>query len=286
MKAVAQRIEIIDERLAEAATAREFLLALFEHRKKTTRGVSLAWVVKRAGIASRGYLSDVMRGRRVLHPKYETPLLEALGAGDGVKELASALLAHERAEKPAERRRLAEAVFEARATLKMEVANKPLPEKPPNIFTFELASTFQLLGPRFTRKDLERRFPKDRHAEIAEALVYMERIGHLKKSVACVYQTPKSLLVYPVHLDPEFSEQCLRYAMGQSARHVRRWVGRRDEAHFQAMIIPAERAAMQRHLPKIRKLLGQINALIKSETPDCLVRVGFNAFPLSEPAPE
>lgn len=54
---------------------------LYESRRESgRRGIgSLTWLCRRAGMASKGYLSDVMSGRRRLNQRYAEPLAEALG---------------------------------------------------------------------------------------------------------------------------------------------------------------------------------------------------------------
>lgn len=67
-------------------------------RQASSRGIgSLTWLCRRAGMASKGYLGDVMSGRRRLHPRYAEPLAEALGLSGSLIEIFKTLVELEHA---------------------------------------------------------------------------------------------------------------------------------------------------------------------------------------------
>mgnify|MGYP000967579439 CR=1 FL=1 len=84
--------------LLDAKDAHGAILSLYRFGKASNAKWSLAYIAKKANISSTGYLSDVLKGKRILHPKYQDSIGLALGLNPGEAEYLSTLIALEHIE--------------------------------------------------------------------------------------------------------------------------------------------------------------------------------------------
>ena len=103
--------------LSTAETFADAFRTLYEQQKAREPKRSLAFLAKKIGIRSTGYLSDVMRGRRRLSHKLLPALSSALELNAGEARVLGLLAALDHARQPRQHRLLDTELSDARAQL-------------------------------------------------------------------------------------------------------------------------------------------------------------------------
>ncbi|MCX6123476.1 MAG: hypothetical protein NTV34_01805, partial [Proteobacteria bacterium] len=75
----AYREEDIAAILLDAMTAGDAIHRIYLHKKNISKNISLEGLCRQAGMPSKGYLSDVMHGKRRLNRTYRSKLAKVLG---------------------------------------------------------------------------------------------------------------------------------------------------------------------------------------------------------------
>ena len=77
----------------------QFLDRLYKAKKSKNKNVSLQFICNKTGISSTGYLSDIFKGKRVLHQKYFSNMVDFFELDRPHKKLLELLLARDKCKK-------------------------------------------------------------------------------------------------------------------------------------------------------------------------------------------
>lgn len=265
--------------LAEATDAGDAIGRAYRLRKEADSKVTLGFLCKRASIPSTGYLSDVIKGRRALHPRYREALLAALGLTSVAAEFVEMLLARDDKDQPeAERAELEQRIAGHRKLLAAVTAT--LPQKLQSMFfSFEVFCAFGLFNHRATKEQLRGYFGAARGVELEMAL-------HLLKAAALVEEDGDSLRLVSERINFIGSEdgmshlEFLRLSILDAQAKVESWYPRRTEAFFAASILSVKASTYAEALPAVRERIQLLESSLESDAADRLVRFNVQIYPL------
>lgn len=267
----------IPEILLAAPHSSDALRELYEHFKSKERGFSLQLICKRAGISSRGYLSQVIHGQRTLHDKYKDSISKAFHL-DGLSAAVLAALidldnasADEKAECEETLRLRRKALRALFTPLPFELAKNPL--------AFDLFAGIGLFPASPNIQDFSRLYGASREAQIADALALLEKHGFIECQDGC-YSVLRSVIVFSGEEGGVAREEFLASSLREAARQLPTWVSRTREAHFEAGLISVRKDAYRAFVPRLQELIVQLQSELEAADADMLVRFGVQLYPV------
>jgi len=273
----------IDAIMAEAESASAAISTLYTHNKAANPKVSLAYLCSRAGMKSKGYLSDIMKGRRTLNPRFAAPLAAALGLTGAAARAFKLLAELESGDLEAAPRRQAEERLEV-LRRSLAVGREPLPQDLAKMATvFEVYSAFGLYGNAPTMAELLRYFG-ERHQDTLSAALALLLRHKLIEFDGDRYRAIKTGLIFGAgtgfgHLD------FLRSSLRDAERNLKRWFPRRDEAYIESVILSVKRSDYLKMLPLLRERLLESRSRLDTEKANLLVRFNVQIYPVRDQTP-
>lgn len=273
-----QGSEAAQSLVAQAESAQAAIRLLYEHYKALSPKASLAFFCARAGVRSKGYLADVLSGRRKLNVKFAAGLAAAF-ALTGPAATAFKLLVELEDESLDAKARTAleERLKVLRRTLAVERA--PLPAELARMaMAFEVYSAFGLFKNAPRHADLLRYFGERHARELDAALALLERHA-LIATDGDVFRARLNAIVFGAgggfdHLD------FLRSSLRDAERQLKTWFPKRDEAYVESVILSVRRADYVKMLPLLRERMLEARTALDVEDADMLVRFNVQIYPV------
>ncbi len=243
--------------LLQSKTASDALRELLSFFREYNPNISLAYICKKTGFPSRGALSEVIKGKRRLNPKFKGAMSDVFGLDPRQKMYFDALVELSYAKDPA-------TIVEFHA--KLELARKAFQAKTLQIrdietndfFSMDLVAVFGLFGDSPTRADLVRFFGRD------SAILIDDTLGRL--ILQCVIEKRgDSFVVVDQNIfllllnDPAVLKKLIQKHLALLARHL-------EQRDFRNL---AEAACYVGYLnvkgSKLQEFHRQLDALIKAQ---------------------
>jgi transcriptional regulator with XRE-family HTH domain len=246
--------------------------------------LSLAALAKAAGLASKGYLSEVLRGKRLPKPVTAEALARALGL-TGVPLRYFGILAARAAEADASKAAALDAELAALVKA-LHVGVAPMPEASGlSGFAIEVYCAFGLFAGKPGRQDLVGYFGKSRAFDVDRALHELAR-GDFVVAHADHYTLREDTRHFAfdeskggvAHL--EF----LRHAITAAAAAAEAWFPRKADSHFEAMILSVRRADYRVALQRLKADLLAWESGVETHDADTLIRFNVQVHPLEDPS--
>jgi uncharacterized protein (TIGR02147 family) len=273
-----QSAKAIRQSLRTAKNSAEALNRLYTLHKKANAKYSLAFFCQRAGFASKGYLSEVIRGKKKINPKHAGQVASAFFL-KGIEAKYFKLLVEIDAENSAE---VLKDLKLKKQTLQKSllVVRSTMPSAFPN--PFFVLSVYSALGLQNNQADLSKLlhyFGQTKRRELQEAL-------HLLKESKLV--TEKDGIFRSLHAEVIFSENehnfshlnFLESALDRTKESLKQWYDQPDAAYIESSIISVNKETYKRLLPKIREFAAEIQSQLETDDADQLVLFNWNMFPL------
>ncbi len=263
--------------LIEAHSATEALKTLFEARKSRFARFSLGVISKKTG-ASKGYLSDVLSGRRNLNARYWDSMAEVFGLEDSAKHLFVLLLKRDTEDQPTELQNLDAEINAYRKALGMSV--QIMPKVQGLFFALEVFVAFGLFKNQPMREDLRNYYGVSRSIELDYAL-------HHLKSMHLIEERDGRFYLLKDHLNFLGSEDGLSFkdylkeSLLNALRQLDAWHERTDEAFIESTLLSVQRATLRGKLPEIRDAIHKMQADLESASADTMIHFNIQVFPTS-----
>ncbi len=265
--------------LCDATSAGSALRELYERRKAVRDSFSLAYMCRKTG-ASKGYISDVLRGRRKLNPSYWAAfvdLFQLQGASRGLFEI---LLKLERCKDVDERQQLEGEWQRLRKLARAHI--KSFPHRARGMFfALELFCAFGLFDNQPTLAQLKAYYGRARAVEVDEALRFLvgmdliafdgERYRLLQDHIGFLNHDEDDPLSY---------QNYLRQGLDRAKTNVSRWCMQRDEAIFESTFLSVKNTEFQAAIAKIRQTMHEMQADLESSKADQLLLFNVQIFPV------
>ncbi len=265
--------------LADLERAHEALALLIRRGKAHSPKQTLGFLAKKAGIPSTGYLSDVMSGRRQLHPKYRDALLDALVVTGTVRSFVTVLL---QLEDLAEGDHADELVKEREAIRKvLRQQSRQFPERLAGMFfAFEVFAAFGLSGQKATRNQLRDFFGVGRGIEIERALGLLLQSGLIEREGDTFRIVSDQF--YFIGKDGLSHIDYLTMALREAEEKVSAWYERPDQSFFVSSILSVKDGAYRAKLPEIKAAMKRVESDLETGDADRLIRVNVQIYPLEK----
>lgn len=276
------QLDFINSILLKSKSSADMIRKIFEHARKENPKTSLAKIAQLSGIASRGYLSEVCSGKKVLHSRYVNKLAQALNLSTlQTKFLLTQVLKERGGIKVNEGHLDAEL---AKLKKALQVSSNELPDDfAENLKVLEIFCAFGLFGNRPSHEDLISYFGHRHRVKIEDAIEKLQMAGfirevglHLELAEGTDYffNQPGSTRKYV---------RILKCALKDSQTKLPIWFERREEALFDSTVISTTTDIYNEALNKFRSYLSEAKADMESQKADILVRLNVQIYPLHEP---
>ncbi len=280
--------------IVESTNVAQLLEQLLAQLRNTRKNFSLSDLCKRSGLASKGYISEIMRGKRLPSPETAQALAKGLGLKGVAVTYVVALAERDAAKSEAERARLDENLAKLRKAIEVKVA--PLTVEHHLFgFSIEVFCAFGLFQGRPARSDLIQYFGRDRALEIDRALSGLEKAGFIEKELhaeaenSCrsdpSYNLINSANHYVFREDSKEKRhlEILRQAIEASSQVAHLWFPRKVDSHFEATILSVDHSFYRSALQKFKADLLAWEASLETSQADSLVRINLQIHPLGAP---
>lgn len=272
--------KVVKKILLEAGTASAAIKAFYEYYKLLNPKLSLAWFCGRAGIKSKGYLADVISGRRVLNQKYAEPLAAAFGLKGHAARAFKIMVEIESGELDTEGLvKAEERLVTLRRSLDVDRGD-PLPTELARMaMAFEVYCSFGLYGNAPEKADLVRYFGERHAAELDAALALLARHELIEEHEGR-FRATKNAVVFGAsgacfdHID------YLRSSLRDAERALKAWFPKRDEAYIESVILSVRKEDYLRMLPLLRERILETRSRLDTEDADMLVRFNVQVYPV------
>lgn len=267
--------------LAQANRFGEALGTLIAHDKAKGRKISLLWLAKRIGVKSKGYLADVIGGRRTLNLAYLDDVVDVFKLKSIEASLVRLLAIRDADGKD-------NVELDARITLlkkTLETESRDAAAFFSDLpFAFMAFAAFGLYNNLPSLADLTAYFGERKRERLEQALAYLEQQG-LVALEQDRYAIKSTNVVFKDSADGGSHLTFFRDAMKDAAKNVGLWYGRPQDALFDATIISVNYAAYQKALKDFFDRLNEAKAKMETGDADALIRCNVQIYPIRDPGP-
>ena len=264
----------------------EALDRVYKAIKLKKNNLTLANLCKKSGISSKGYLSDVLKGKRFLNMKYLDGLTTALEIKGINFEYFKILLERDLTKDPSAKTLWSTKLEELKKAYRIVKTSEPVPQDTA-LIEFELFCAFGLFKGTPSRKQLLQYFGKDRAFEIDEALHHLEAKGWIEKISNPKNSTNENqwgLVVNQIAFSDDKGnmshEDFLRQAIISAAENVSQWHGKKAEAHFESFIISVKEETYKEILADLKDQLLSWHSKLETTQADQLIRFNVQIYPI------
>jgi uncharacterized protein (TIGR02147 family) len=261
----------------DAETVSAMARSLYEVLKAKHPKLSLASLAEKSGLRSKGYLSDVINGRRPLALARAPGLAKALGLTGLSLNYFVGRVELENAKSDRERNKINEKLSAILKAMDVEVRSMPASLQAHGM-VFECFCAIGLFGANCRRSDLIKYFGRDRAFELDAALDQLEEMGAIKREADQIHLGSKHISF----VDGSEKERVAFVRAGLEDAQIKldRWFGQRSEAHFETVVISVQRMQYQKFLNKMRAEIEAWQGELESEQADQIIRMNVQIYPL------
>lgn len=250
-------------------------------RRRADRRRSIAWICRESGIPSKGYLGDVMAGRRRLMSKYAESLGSTLGLRGLDVEIFVALVALEDNPPRSAKLRLQARLNRYRklADVKLVASRMPLPP-----MSYEVLSAFRLFGMYPSKADLLRYFGVRRRSDLDGALQALRVAGIIRLRSDRRWRLVEEKVPQRVVPSPGDLVGFLGGSIEDARRKLGLWHADQDSSYFGSVLVSVRRADFGAFLDEMRDTMLSWQARLESEQADDIVRINIQSYPVGHPS--
>ena len=270
--------KIINALMLESPDSSGILARLHRLQKGRSSKWPMQPVCRKLGIPSTGYFSDVIKGKRSLHPKYLSGISKAFGL-DKLQQDYLSLMVNRDHSRDDETRKKMQAELKQIATV-LQVQYIPIPAQLSDelLWHFLVFSAFSLFESAPTRTQLEQYFGLERRADLESSLAKLQAMG-LIEITGDSTMLVKSRIIFGEAEDGfshiEFTEKSIQ----EAAQKARFWYQKPDQSAFLSTIITVQKAAYEAALPTLKSRILNILVDLDSSNGDQLVKFNMQLFP-------
>jgi uncharacterized protein (TIGR02147 family) len=261
-----------------ASSGVEAIQKLIQLAKSFDAKVSLSYLCRRLGLSSKGFLSDVMNGKRSLGEKHWSDFADLFKLDTSIREILFLLLRLDN-EKDADQKRL----LTEEISFKRKAANyseKILSNKLRGMFfAFDVFCAFGLFKNEPTKDELRRYFGTARGVELEVALNILLTLDLIEKIENGRYRIRNYNIRFSDSEDGLSHLDFLKESIEDARRSVEKWKEKRDESIFSSYIISVKQEHYRKVVDKLRRDLLEIQSGLESAEADLLVRFNIQVYP-------
>lgn len=271
--------------LLSATNSSEALLQIYQLRKLKQSTLSLAKLCQLTGIKSKGYLSEVFAGKKLIGLDYFSRLASALNLVGIENECLRLLVEMDQTVDEKSKRTLKKKLAGLRKSLVL-LESTDSQEKPFKLFEFEVYCAFGLFQGRPSRHDLLGFFGRERFQEIDRTLQSLKERSWIEPAETegaegpLRWQLVRDQVLFANDKQNTNHREFLRQAISDAADNLEAWYGKREQAHFESFIISVKSEDYNRELQAFRERLLVLCSQLETTEGDQLVKINLQAYPL------
>ena len=268
--------------LAGAKTSQQAIRNLYDLWKRTHPRFSLTILCKRANISSKGYLSDVMSGKRTLNMKYRNSITEAFQLERENAHYLKTMIALDAAKTPAKKAQLTRKLSIAKKTINVQFLS--MSHQYAGIFqALEVFCAFGLFQGKPTKAELKRFLSDFSATQLNESLALLMSMKLIEPGSKDDFKSlTEHFLLGEAAADFSHAE-FIRLALAHAADNVAVWFPQKNRSYFVSSIVSVQMAHFEQVLEGLKSKMLLVQAELESSDADSLVRFNVQIYPTRSP---
>lgn len=271
---ITQSVQVLDQlkiSLAACQSSSEIIAAAFSHQKASNpTKYSLAWVCQKSKIPSRGYLSAVINGKRIINLKYRDSICKGLRLNGTFADFLKTYIDFDHA-RPEVKPFLGLRLAELRKHLLTDL--KPMPRNVPQHFlTHLVAGAFSVTGRRATIHELQKILLEFNLPSIEVALENLILWGLVSKEGDDFVYSPRPSLVHVGELDDRSQLNLFRESMEYAQKKLEGpWFEIQENTIVLVDVFAVKKEIYLQSIERLRKVIANFKDEFKAGEGDTLV---------------
>lgn len=256
----------------------EAIKALYLSHKAARPKFSLEYICRKAGISSKGYLSDVIKGRRTIHPKYIKGILRAFSLSELEAEYLKLLIQRDHENDTKTLQKMDARLKELEREAKTRKLSLPQSFVHP-FFTLEVFCAFGLFNGEPTLNDLVEYFGSASKAKVKLSLDNLEHMGSIRLADNNQYVLLERQFLFDNSEDGYGHYAHLEESIDQAKANVRHFFPKNDVSFFESTTASVSMEDFIKAIPKIKRSFRKSITELETENGDELVRFNIQIYP-------
>lgn len=270
--------KLINHLLIEAGDSSGALANLNRLKKSFHDHWSMQFVCKKVGIPSTGYFSDVLKGKRTLHPKYIAGICKAYGLSKVQSSYFETLVSIDQDAANPRLSKLKARLSELTEQMQMEVIAIPKQLSEGLLWHILVLSSFSLFPEAPTQEDLARYFGRSMAIPLQRSLHKLEEIGLVQKT-GDRYSLPNTRIIFSESEDGFSHLEFLEKSILHAASQVKHWFPTVNQSLFLSTIVTVNKKDFEAMIPEINSRIYAMLGEMNRTQGDQLVEFNLQVFP-------
>ncbi len=264
--------------LSAAETSGEALVNLLNLYKEAARPMSLAAICKKSGIPSKGYLSDVLNGRRKISRKYWETICDAFGLEGASRRHLQLLIKRDYADGKDKTKFNADLAAVMRSYEMPEVEFPKTLKNP--ILACDIFAAFAIFSGSPTRNQLVKLFGRSRYEECDLTLASLEKHNLIERSGSRYLLKFRNIRFLDKPGPGLMLKDFIKSSIASAAEEVEHQIADSKNTFFESLVVSIKQEDLPRAIANLRGLLEQWVLSIEQEAADALLRYNVQIFPV------
>lgn len=263
--------------LCSASDSCSAIRSLYQHHKKINPKFSIGYLCSKANIPSRGYLHDVMKGKRRLTPKYGPGLVKAFSLSKHAAKCFLLFIDFE-AERSLEKREKILGALTLQKKIISSISNSTIGAEMDHLFCFKVFASFGLFQNKPTEIQIRKLFGQAMNTKVTVALTFLERENLIKRQSGKLVPNNQN---YIFGNENSWLQNYIKESLTHAHSNVDKWVGHSDDSIFVTNFISVNRRHYTASLKKLREFLEEFQTELESDDADEVIQFSIQTFPLA-----
>lgn len=269
--------------LINAQNFGEALGSIYRCNKKTSPRYSLAYLCRVSGIRSKGYLSDVMSGRRTLNLKYLLSLSRAMKLQEKHKQLFITLALVEAEKDPHQKKAYRQKVSSLKKALKVEYRKMPQGLYDPLVMV-RVFCTLGLFREPPTIQNLLRKLKNIPLPEIEQSLNFLiTQDAVIEENQR--YRVKNEQIIFNSAENDKLHFRFITSCLEDAHRNLEKYFQRPNESYFESTLISVRSSVYKEKLVELKEFLNRYQSDIESSDADSLIHFNIQVYPANPVRP-
>ncbi|MFW7378451.1 MAG: hypothetical protein ACOH5I_06580 [Oligoflexus sp.] len=261
-----------------AENSAQALSLLYKYFKAKDAKYSLSYICRRLDLSSKGYISDVFHGRRLLHSKHWKKVAELFHLSPPFEDLLYLLFQRDLEKSDEKLRDLDELIGNKRKSLAF--SREVLPDKLRGMFfAFDVFCAFGLFQNQPQKQQLRNYFGVERGLELEVALNILLTTGLIEKYELDSYRLVKNHIRFSDSEDGMSHVDFLKQSIENARQQVEKWKEKTDQSIFASNIISVRKSDYVKAIEQLKRNLLEIQSNLESQDADMLIRFNIQIYP-------
>jgi hypothetical protein len=247
--------------------SRQVIRQLYEHKKSENPKFSLEYICRQAKLPSKGYLGDVMSGRRRLNPLHAKPLAKILNIEGLEKKIFLLMIQKESARSIMKSKVLEKQILSFQSQLKNGLSDFPTGVDKTILFTRVFCSLGLFPGSP-TRKmicDLFSEEPLAAVENVINQLVESQAVHERDGLLSCT----SAEIMFANGIDKDENISYVASHIEYARNQIRKWYPEKEKSYFSSSIVSVKRSKYKANLkchPMQKILFTSISRFFRKES--------------------